>query len=212
MATTELTSWAVGRPVSSPFALPRGRVGRLAGWFLLWSNRRDQAEVVAAMNALGLDAGHEVLEVGYGPGGLIRLLASRSKAARIYGVDPSPEMREMATWVVRRARVAPRRVDLRVATAADTGLPDDSVDHVVAVNNVAIWPDLEAGLAELRRVLRPGGALTIAWHGGSAPSAMTRRLTLDDERLARIEQGIKAHFDSVRRYQLSRLEVFAGTG
>lgn len=207
MATT-MQSWAVDKPTSSPFALPTGRVGRLAGWFLLWTNRRDQAELVAAMSALGLGTGDRVLEVGYGPGGLLRLLVTRTCVAKIYGVDPSPQMREMAARMARRAGAGPERMDLRVGTAEDTGLPDGSVDHVVAVNNVAIWPDLEAGLRELRRVLRPGGGLTIAWHGGSAPSRMIERLSLDEERLGRIERGLRADFTDVRRFRLSRLEVF----
>jgi ubiquinone/menaquinone biosynthesis C-methylase UbiE len=195
-------SWATNRPVTSPFALPGGIRGRLAGWFMLISNKqRDLLPV------LGVRPGDEVLEVGYGPGGLIRMLAEQTEARLIRGVDPSPEMVEHATRVNRKA-IRSGRVRLGLGSAEQTGLPDCSVDRVVAVNNVAIWPDLEAGLRELHRVLRPGGSITIAWHGGTSPSRITRSLQLPAGQLARIQTALARTFTGVAHQQLSNLEVF----
>ncbi len=55
---------------------------------------------------------------------------------------------------------------MRVASgvADRTGQPDSSVDVVLSVNNVQIWPDRPAGFAELYRVLRPGGRLLLSAH------------------------------------------------
>src|SRR5918996_155762 len=103
------TSWATDRPMTSPFARPRGWRGRLAGRFMLWTNR--QADLI---DILDVRPGHRVLEVGYGPGGLIRLLLTRTEAASVVGVDPSPEMRELAGRETRRANP---RADLRLGTA-----------------------------------------------------------------------------------------------
>jgi ubiquinone/menaquinone biosynthesis C-methylase UbiE len=176
--------------------------GRLAGWFMLISNKqRDLLPV------LGVQPGDEVLEIGYGPGGLIRMLAEQTEAALIRGVDPSPEMVEHATRVNRKT-IRSGRVRLGLGSAEQTGLPDQSVDGVVAVNNVAIWPDLEAGLCELHRVLRPDGSVTIAWHGGTSPSRITRSLQLPADQLDRIRTAMAAVFTSVTREQLSNLEVF----
>ncbi len=80
------------------------------------------------------------------------------------------------------------RVRLDLGTADRTGLPDASVDRVVSVNNVAIWPDLEAAVDELHRVVRPGGTVIIAWHGGTTPSRIARSLRLPEDELGRIEQ------------------------
>ncbi len=149
---------------NNPFAHPSGWLGRLAGRFMLWTNKQDDV-----VGVLGVQSGDDVLEIGYGPGGLIRLLAERTDAASIRGVDPSPEMRDQATATQPEA-VRTGRVRLDLGTADRTGLPDASVDRVVSVNNVAIWPDLEAAVGELHRVVRPGGTVVIAWHGGTAPS------------------------------------------
>ncbi|HEY8457333.1 MAG TPA: methyltransferase domain-containing protein [Actinopolymorphaceae bacterium] len=201
--STNARSWAVDRPIDdSPFALPRGFTGRLAGRIMLWTNRQHEI-----LEVLDVKPGDRVLEVGYGPGGLIRLLSRHTEAALIMGVDPSEEMQRFAE---RTNRVAVRegRVDVRLGTAESTGLPDECVDHVVSVNNVAIWADLDAGARELSRVLRPRGSLVIGWHGGRAPSRMARRLRLPDDKLDRIEQALREHFSEVTRHELTTLDVF----
>ncbi|OEU92180.1 hypothetical protein DB35_05470 [Streptomyces abyssalis] len=197
---TSQSSWAADRPVTSPFARPAGVLGRLAGRFMLWTNRQEEV-----IDLLDIQPGDEVLEVGYGPGGLVRLLAARTGAVR--GVDPSPEMHAAATRT-NRAAVRAGRVVLGLGTAEATGEEDRSVDRVVCVNNVAIWPDLEAGLRELHRVLRPGGQMVIAWHGGASPGRIARSLRLSEEQLQRIEQGLGVLFSGVSRHELRNLVAF----
>ncbi|TMR98301.1 class I SAM-dependent methyltransferase [Nonomuraea basaltis] len=191
-----IKSWVTGGTINSPFAEPSGLLGRLAGRFMFYTNRQDEV-----LSVLDVRPGEHVLEVGYGPGALIRLLG-RTGAGRICGVDPSPDMREQAA---RRAGGA----DLRLGTASDTGFPDDSFDCVVTVNTVALWPDLGDGLRELRRVTRRGGRVVIAWHGGTDPGRIARSLRLPEDKLARIEEGLSELFDEVKRHELKSLTVFA---
>jgi len=188
--------------MNNPFANPSGWLGRLAGRFMLWTNKHDDL-----IDVLDVQPNDDVLEVGYGPGGLIRLLVERTGAASIRGVDPSPEMRDQARRYNRKA-VRDGRVRLDLGTAERTGLPDASVDRVISVRNVAIWPDLQAGVAELHRVLRPGGVLVIAWHGGAAPNRIAKPLHLPAERLDRIEQVLRDRFGQVTRSQTKSLDVF----
>jgi SAM-dependent methyltransferase len=202
---TTLRSWAVDRPITSPFALPNGWRGWLAGRFMLWTNRQDEV-----VDVLDLRPGQRVLEVGYGPGGLIRLLARRPERLQVIGVDPAQGMRDLASRT-NRAAVRDGRVELRLGTAADAGLDDASVDRVVSVNNVGLWPDLDAGVRELRRVVRPGGIVVLAWHGGTAPSRITQRLRLPADKLDRIEAVLRRHFGTVARRQLHGLEVFVAS-
>ena len=117
----------------------------------------------ATMNALvlaELDPGGEddLLEVGFGGGGLLTLLLRRTRG-RVFGVDTSEAM-------VRRARRRFRgetRLALHVGSVESMPLEDASVDRAASVNNLYFWPDPAAGMAELARVLRPGGRLAIAF-------------------------------------------------
>lgn len=200
-----MISWAADRPVTSPFARPRGRLGRLAGRFMLWTNK--QGDVAALLDPA---PGSRVLEVGFGPGGLIRQLTGRD-GVTVCGVDPSPDMVALAGRLNRRA-VAAGRVELRVGTAAETGLPDRSVDHAVSVNTIALWPDLETGLRELHRVVRPGGTVLVSWHGGTDPSKIGRGLLLPADKLDRIRQGLAGLFPAVTRHELTTQTAFLATG
>lgn len=181
--------------------MPNGLLGRLAGRLMLWTNRQQDL-----LDLLNVQAGERVLEVGYGPGGLIRLLRHTS-VTQICGVDPSPEMQDLASRP-HREQIAAGRIDLRLGTADRTGFPDADFDCVVSVNNVAIWPDLEAGLREVHRLTRPGGRVLIAWHGGTQPSRIARTLALPEDKLARIEGGLHDLFSGVTRHELTTLTVF----
>lgn len=193
MGTTR--SWVTGREHDSSFAAPSGLMGRLAGRVMLWTNRQRDL-----LPLLDIRPGEHVLEVGYGPGGLLRLL-SRTGAGRVAGVDPSPEMRALAV------RKAPG-TEPGLGTADRTHQQDAAFDCVVSVNNVAIWPELEPGLRELHRVTKPGGRLVIAWHGGAAPSRLARGLRLPDEVLATLEAALRERFDDVTRHELPSLTAF----
>lgn len=102
------------------------------------------------------DRAGAVLDLGCGPGDLTAELATRFGAdATIHGLDLAPGM---LTEARRRHGEA---INWLCADAADLPLPSGSLDLVVS--NLAIqWcPDLDAVLADVRRVLRPGGRALI---------------------------------------------------
>jgi SAM-dependent methyltransferase len=202
MAEPTPPAWTTGTAPNSFAALPAGRLGTFGGRLMRLLNRSQQREL---MTLLGPLAGKDVLEVGHGPGVLLGLLIRTAR--HVIGVDPSLEMRALAIRAHSSA-IAAGRLDVRAGDAGATGLPDAAVDVVVAVNNVAIWPDLDAGVAELHRVLRPGGRLVLSWHGGERPSRATRGLVLPEERLQRIEDALRARFPDVRRTLTRRCTVF----
>jgi ubiquinone/menaquinone biosynthesis C-methylase UbiE len=137
--------------------IDNGSMYDLASRLLLRSMfRRVAAEVAAAV-----PGGASVLEIGCGPGHLAALLA-RIPGLRVTGVDLDPGM------VVRAEARAGREVggdrhrpSFLVADVAALPFPDASFDLVVSTFSMHHWADPAVGLAEIRRVLRPGGRALI---------------------------------------------------
>jgi len=98
-----------------------------------------------------LSRGDLVVDIGCGPGAAARHAARAG--ATVTGVDPAAVMRRVAGVL---SLVTPRVRYLDGAAEA-LPLPDDSATVVWSLATVHHWPDLDAGLREVRRVLRPGG-------------------------------------------------------
>jgi ubiquinone/menaquinone biosynthesis C-methylase UbiE len=132
-----------------------GPLGLAAGLAMAVGRGR-VASLVADAAAVG--PGDRVVDVGCGPGRFLREAAERG--AEAVGVDPSPRMRRMATRFT-PARLRPK-VTVLDGSAERLPLEDRSATAAWAVASVHHWGDVEAGLAELRRVLAPGGRLLLA--------------------------------------------------
>jgi ubiquinone/menaquinone biosynthesis C-methylase UbiE len=103
-------------------------------------------------------ASGDVLEVAIGTGLNLDLYPD---GVRLTGVDFSPAMLEQARD---RARKLGRTVDLRQGDAHALAFPDGSFDTVVCTFSLCAIPDERRALAEMGRVLRPGGLLLLADH------------------------------------------------
>lgn len=158
---------AVTKPVSSYLsrqaARPRGLGGRVIG--RLWV-AETAAVNDAALRLLAPRPGEDVLEIGFGPGRTLGLLAERG--ATVIGVDVSEQMRHMAR---RRNADLVRSGRLALPHSDGVALPvgDASVDAVLSVHNIYFWSDPEHTLAEIARVLRPGGRVLIVFRAGEHP-------------------------------------------
>lgn len=106
----------------------------------------------------GRDLGR-VLDVGCGTGNLLRLMSDAgARADRYVGIDPAREMLRMAAEKLRASSV---RGALTAAPAQALPFADGAFDTAVSASTLHDWPDPRAGLAEVRRVLRPGGTLLL---------------------------------------------------
>jgi SAM-dependent methyltransferase len=146
-----------------------------------------------------------VLEVGCGWGELAERIA-REVGCDVVATDQSERMVELS-----RAR----GLDSRVADVQDLPFSDGEFDAAVAAWMLYHVPDLDRGLAELARVLRPGGVLVAATNAARdfhelwalvGRDLTTRQLTFRSENG---EEHLSRHFATVRRRDLVAPVTFA---
>jgi len=108
------------------------------------------------LHAGAVRRGDTVLDVGCGTGVLTRAATERvTDAGRVAAIDVNEEMLAVA------AR-APDPVDWKLAPAEDLPFDDDSFDRVVSQFAIMFFDDRSAATAEMARVARPGGTVTVA--------------------------------------------------
>jgi len=113
--------------------------------------------IVEPMLALmNLQPTEHVLDLGCGSGWLVRRLAAVVAKGSVMGVDVSDQM-------IERARVASSRlanVEFQIGSAEQLPAPANAFTRVLSVESAYYWHDPARGMAEILRVLRPGGS---AW-------------------------------------------------
>ena len=102
--------------------------------------------------------GGRALDVACGTGVVTRLLAERvGPAGTVVGLDINPGMLAVARTV------APLpNIEWLEGSAVSIALPDATFDHVLCEQGLQFFPDKPAALAEMRRVLKPGGRLALS--------------------------------------------------
>jgi ubiquinone/menaquinone biosynthesis C-methylase UbiE len=137
---------------------PHGAAGVVMGWLLESGNA---AQNQATVEALDPPAGGAVLEVGFGAGHALSMLARSRPLALVAGVDHSELMVAAARKRLDGGR-GDAGLDLRVGDVGALPFEDERFDLVYAVNSYHQWPDREQALAEMIGVLKPGGDLVLS--------------------------------------------------
>jgi SAM-dependent methyltransferase len=139
------------------------------------SDARDDV-IGTALDLLALEADHTVLELGCGTGDILSRIAARVLRGIAVGVDTSDLLLRHAR---RRNRVFLERgrADVqRIERGTLAPLGEERFDRVLGVHVVYFWSDPPKQIEEIRRVLRPGGSLVLAfrpseagWSEGTGP-------------------------------------------
>lgn len=147
----------LGRYLMSQFARPHGL---LAGVFAAVMNGGNRQVNLRSLEALEVEPGQRVLEVGFGGGATLETLIREKGCGYVGGLDASPEMVRAAG---RRfaPSIADGRMAVRQGTVEQMPWPDGEFDRALSVNSMFYWPDPARGAREIRRVLRPGGILVL---------------------------------------------------
>lgn len=118
---------------------------------------------------LAPSSGLHWIDVGCGNGAFTERLIDRCAPVDVHGVDPSPEQVAFA-----RSRLAGRAASFQVGDAMALPFADDVFDAAVMALVIFFVPDPAKGVAEMARVVKPGGSVSAyAWDmlGGGFPFA-----------------------------------------
>ena len=148
---------------------------------LTWLLRIRRAHL-RVLDRAGIRPGDRVLEVGCGTGNLALLVKRELPNAEVRGIDPDP------LALARAARRARRRgLDVRFDRGFAEAMPyeDEAFDHVLSAFMLHHLdePVQARMLEEARRVLRPGGTLTVVDFGGAGAPARGRLATIVGDRV-----------------------------
>ncbi|XP_074627576.1 putative methyltransferase YdaC [Acropora palmata] len=136
---------------------PKGVAGRIVRFILGKGNAYLENQVVEHLN---IQPNHKVLEVGFGSGIGIRAALKKMENGhgRVYGVDISEQMVTCAMKEFKLA-VERQRLEIHLGSVMDLPFQDNLFDSVFHTNCYYFWPDLEQGIAELKRVMKPGALM-----------------------------------------------------
>ena len=136
---------------------PRGWLGR----FILWNmNSRHSKVTDWGLAHISIKKHQTILDVGCGGGRTLSKLAAVATQGKVYGIDYSEESvaaskRTNARWINMG------RVEVRHGSVSQLPFPDSMFDLVTAVETHFWWPNLQADMREILRILKAGGKLIL---------------------------------------------------
>ena len=122
-----------------------------------------------------IDADDDVLDIAGGTGDVAFTMAREKRPAHIQCTDLVPEMLEVAQAHYAQGAAAGVPVDFEVVDAQDIPYADNSYDVVTMAYGIRNMPDRLRALAEMHRVLKPGGAL-VCLEFSTPPNPLWRAL------------------------------------
>lgn len=145
---------------------PSGLLGHLVGRIMA---RETEAANRIALDRLALAPDDRLLEVGSGHGRTLAAAAERVTEGRLVGIDPSDVMLSIARG--RNARLLRAgRLELVLGSSERLPFADGAFNKLLSVHTIYFWPDPARDLAQLHRVLEPGGRLVIGFRPSEDPA------------------------------------------
>lgn len=161
-----------------------------------------------AVEALAVQPGEAVLEIGCGHGRTLARIAA-TPGISLAGIDPSEVMVRLARRRLRRW-IDAGRADVALASSAKIPHADARFDAALAVHVIYFWREPLADLAEIQRVLRPGGRLLLVYRPrdeetlASLPASVYTLRSIDQVEALLAEAGFEAIHSDERSLGRSR--------
>lgn len=140
--------------IASQFKRPTGIIGILTSNRMAKNNQKNYDRLV---KDLGIQPGDKLLEIGYGPGIGIRMIAERCETCTIHGIDFSPLMYKRA-GKYNREFIDAGRVSLQNGDFLQTPVIYNSYNKVFCLNVVYFWKELNEPFTKICSLLTQGGS------------------------------------------------------
>jgi ubiquinone/menaquinone biosynthesis C-methylase UbiE len=151
---------------------PTGILGR----FTLWRMNKSHSKLTDwGLTHITVEPRFTVLDVGCGGGRTVSKLAAIAAQGKVHGIDFSEES-VAASRRYNAQAMRDGRVQIHLADVEKLPFPDDTFNLVTGVETHFWWPDIAAGLREIRRVLKPGGTLILIAEVYKGADALASRL------------------------------------
>jgi len=184
--------------IASQFKKPSGLLGVLVARLMKKSNEKNYNRLITD---LAVKPGDKILEIGYGPGIGIKLIAENCTECFIEGIDFSNLMYKKASQFNKNF-IADGNVRLHQGDFIEISLPANNYDKIFCLNVVYFWNELSRPFGKIRSLLKDGGAFHMYMADinflkeTKAPDSVFNKYTIEQ-----VEAALKAAgFENVEHY------------
>lgn len=143
------------RKIAMQFKKPSGFWGKISSNMMIKGNR---PAYDVLLNDLNIQSGDKILEIGYGPGVGIGLIAEKFGSCSLYGIDFSELMFKRAAKRNKQF-IEDNKVKLFYGDFIETDINTKDFDKIFFLNVVYFWDDLHKPFKKVHSLLKDGGVL-----------------------------------------------------
>ena len=175
--------------------------GPLSKWIGMYMQKGNDVINLWTIDLLDLDADKVLLEVGIGNGSTLNRIASNKKIRKLYGVDLSDDMIKEAAKLNKKF-IEDGMMELQQGNVLFLPYKESTFDTVLSVHTIYFWPDIDQGLSDIHRVLKPGGKLFLSITDKSRMEQMERTKSFHLIHIEEIEKRLSNHlFQPIKLHQ-----------
>lgn len=158
--------------IGKQYSHPTGLIGHAIGERM---RRQHEPEVQWTLSLLNVKPTNSILEIGFGSGRAIELLATQATDGHIRGIDLSRPMLHSASCRNARA-IRHGQVELRQGDVTTLPFEDAQFNTIFSIHSLYFWPDYSCAIAEIARVLKPSGMVVLTYSPGTVTADGSREI------------------------------------